>query len=337
MPSDSISPTSTPTMRWLANAVNAPTGWPNATVTGKPNDILDTQKTFKLVIKLVVAHISKYTASNFLDLTTRGKCINAFSSWPNATANGHLNDPFAGHGRLMISSILALISRSTLTPRKSVDNFPSLPNGAEIGKLRHRLPNDPTPQPRNNHRIITEHGKVNTRSSPLRLTGLTQRRHQLCFDTQMTFKLAVARKCRQYLPRQPNVTASGVLNDIFKSEASNLPDLTMRGKCFKFFSSWPNATTKGHLNEPIGIVSSTARRLQISPALPQERPDASSASRQGAMRSFDQCRAPRNNYRIITEHLKVKARSSPWKTGGEGTFEKVYKAMHNVYENLLAV
>ncbi|KAL1758405.1 hypothetical protein FB107DRAFT_272019 [Schizophyllum commune] len=164
------------------------------------------------------------------------------------------------------------------------------------------------PSPRNNYGITTEHGKVNTRSLPLRLTGLTQRRHQSselkawqrvkdrtpsnpisparrrneivqtqhrciegsgayatdfeldlralpsgvpqcldasvllrmatlvacptailmaephcrfggsgCFDTQMTFKLAVARKCRQYLPRQPNATASGVLNGIFKS------------------------------------------------------------------------------------------------------------------------
>ena len=41
MPSDSIPPTSTPTptptMRWLANAVNISSGWPNATVTGQPN------------------------------------------------------------------------------------------------------------------------------------------------------------------------------------------------------------------------------------------------------------------------------------------------------------
>ncbi|KAL1711080.1 hypothetical protein EV121DRAFT_285027 [Schizophyllum commune] len=85
---------------------------------------------------------------------------------------------------------------------------------------------------------------------------------QRCLDTQVAFKLAVARKCRQYLPRQPNATASGVLNDIFKSAASDLLDLTMRGKCFKIFSSWPNATTKGHLNEPIGIVSPTARCLK---------------------------------------------------------------------------
>ncbi|KAI4525286.1 hypothetical protein K525DRAFT_266241 [Schizophyllum commune Loenen D] len=133
MPSDSIPPTSTPTptMRWLANAVNVSSGWPNATVTGQPNDIPDTQP--NATASGLLNDISKYAASNFLNITMRGKCINASSSWPNATANGHLNDLLAGHGRLMISSILALSSRSTLTPRKSVDNFPSLPNGAEIG------------------------------------------------------------------------------------------------------------------------------------------------------------------------------------------------------------
>ncbi|KAI5833509.1 hypothetical protein K523DRAFT_348869 [Schizophyllum commune Tattone D] len=112
MPSDSIPPTSTstPTMRRLASAVNAPTGWPNATVTGQPNDIFDIRTTFKLAMARkcwqylprspnatasgLLNDISKYTASNFLDLTMRGKCINAFLSWPNATANGHLNDPF---------------------------------------------------------------------------------------------------------------------------------------------------------------------------------------------------------------------------------------------------
>ncbi|KAL1677912.1 hypothetical protein EV122DRAFT_278725 [Schizophyllum commune] len=112
-----------------------------------------------------------------------------------------------------------------------------------------------------------------------------------------------------------NATATGQPNDIFKSAASNLPDLTMRGKCVKCFSSWPNATTKGHLNEPIGIVSSTARRLQISTASPLESHDASSFKSQpssgneilGSMPRFlaAQC------YRIFTEHSKVNTRSSP--------------------------
>ncbi|KAL1677911.1 hypothetical protein EV122DRAFT_278724 [Schizophyllum commune] len=54
MPSDSIPPTSTPTptptMRWLANAVNVSSGWPIATVTGQPNDIFDIRTTFKLAM-----------------------------------------------------------------------------------------------------------------------------------------------------------------------------------------------------------------------------------------------------------------------------------------------